>query len=194
VVGGYDEALPAAQLYPLAEALTGSRAKSAPSREIGGDAGRYVVNRDRRSGAILGQNILVDESLSPAQRDRVLAHELGHAVDEIAGTIPATGIDGELRAVYNDLNNPQNYGRPFGPEQSGYAGEKARRELMAEAIRAYKADPNYLKTVAPKAAAAIRAAWNTNPKYARLLHFNSFGPMMLGAGLVAVGQQTKEQP
>jgi hypothetical protein len=31
---------------------------------------------------------------------------------------------------------------------------------MAEAIRAYMADPNYLKTVAPKTAAAIRAAVN----------------------------------
>jgi len=53
-------------------------------------------------------------------------------------------------------------------------------ELWAEAIRAYKQDPNYMKTVAPNAAALIREHWNSNPTLRRILHFNSVGA---GAGL-----------
>ena len=189
MAGGRDEALPTEKLYPLSEALTGSSVKRAPSREIGGDAGRYEVTSDRRSGAVLGRNILIDKSLPPAQEERVLAHELAHAVHDIAGEVPAAGLNDELRAVYNDLNNPQGHGRLFGPEQHGYRGTQVGRELMAEAIRAYKADPNYLKTVVPRTAAAIRAAWNSNPKYASILHFNSLAPMMLGAGLVVADDE-----
>jgi hypothetical protein len=47
-----------------------------------------------------------------------------------------------------------------GPQHLGYSAEEAPRELMATAISAYLAFPNYLKTVAPKTAAAIREAVN----------------------------------
>ena len=43
---------------------------------------------------------------------------------------------------------------------------------MAEAIRAYLLDPNYLKTLAPNVAARIRAAVNPNPEVNRILQFN----------------------
>ena len=46
------------------------------------------------------------------------------------------------------------------PQRHGYDSEEVPREYMAEAIRA---DPNYFKTVAPKTAAAIRAAVNAHP-------------------------------
>jgi hypothetical protein len=46
---------------------------------------------------------------------------------------------------------------------------------MAEAIRAYIQDPNYLKTVAPKTAAAIRKAVNGNPRLSKAIQFNSLG-------------------
>ena len=52
---------------------------------------------------------------------------------------------------------------------------------MAEAIRAYMADPNYLKTVAPEVAARIRAAVNTDPILSPHIQFNSL------AGLLAAG-------
>jgi hypothetical protein len=59
------------------------------------------------------------------------------------------------------------------PQHLGYRAEEVPREFMAEAIRAYMADPNYLKTVAPEAAAAIRAAVNANPKLRDVIQFNA---------------------
>jgi hypothetical protein len=47
------------------------------------------------------------------------------------------------------------------------------RELMAEAIRAYLADPNYIKTVAPELAGAIRDAVNSNRILAPVIQFNN---------------------
>lgn len=47
----------------------------------------------------------------------VLAHELGHVIDQTAGEISTEGLSKELRSVYNDLNNPQSHGKRFGPEQ-----------------------------------------------------------------------------
>jgi hypothetical protein len=44
---------------------------------------------------------------------------------------------------------------------------------MGEAIRAYLADPNYLKTVAPKTAARIREAVNTHPTLSKIIQFNA---------------------
>lgn len=135
-----------------------------------------------------------------ASAHHILCHMLGHLLDIKAGqptlndsneTISAINQDGledELRYVYNDLQNPQLKAarrvdgnvdpgdgpefRDFGPEQQDCYGADARAELMAEAIRAYLLNPNYLKTVAPNVAARIRAAVNPNPEVNRILQFN----------------------
>jgi hypothetical protein len=58
---------------------------------------------------------------------------------------------------------------------------------MAEAIRAYMADPNYLETVAPRTAARIRAAVNSNQRVAPFIQFNElFGLGAAGAGAGAL--------
>jgi hypothetical protein len=68
---------------------------------------------------------------------------------------------------------------------------------MAEAVRAYLTDPNYLKTVAPGAAARIRAAWNSNPQLARIMHFNDIAPLALmglgGLGLLGSRPDTSSK-
>ena len=104
--------------------------------------------------------------------------------------IDQDGIKAELKWLYNDLNNPvlqraRAAGHPveqfsskvyrgFGPEQMGYKkGIEADRELMAEAIRAYMANPNYMKTVAPKTAARIRAYVNEHKDLKHIIQFNS---------------------
>lgn len=46
---------------------------------------------------------------------------------------------------------------------------------MAEAIRAYLANPNYLKTVAPDVAARIRSSVNANPELSPHIQFNANG-------------------
>lgn len=65
-------------------------------------------------------------------------------------------------------------------------GDDVKRELMAEAIHAYRVDPNYVKTIAPKTAAAIRAAVNPNPLLNPHIQFNSLAPAA-GAGLLGAG-------
>ena len=53
------------------------------------------------------------------------------------------------------------------------------REYIAEAVRAYMTDPNYMKTVAPNTAAAIRNAVNSNALISGTLQFNSLAPFLL---------------
>lgn len=74
------------------------------SSAIRGDAGRYRIERNRRSGAVLARGIDLNKNLTPTQQPRVLAHEVGHAIDEIAGTIPTDGLNTELTRLYNTTN------------------------------------------------------------------------------------------
>lgn len=186
LVGGGDEAIPPAQFDAIAEGLTGSVPQKVPggSESLGGDLGRYIVTRDRRSGHVTGRDISFDRSLSKAKAERVVAHEIGHAIDEIAGEIPVAGFDDDLRRIYNDLNNPQRHGKKFGPEQLNYKKQKIPRELAAESIRAYIHDPNYIKTVAPDLAKHIRKAVNRHPQLSKTIQFNSIAAP-IGMGLFA---------
>jgi hypothetical protein len=127
---------------------------------------------------------------------KVHGHEISHAIDEIAGQISTKGLSSELKAVYNTLNNPNrkygnpsepaNRGKPYTPEALRYKGDGVPREYIAEAIRAYMANPSYMKTVAPKTAAAIRAAVNPNSTLSKIIQFNTLGPFgLVGAGIAA---------
>lgn len=84
-------------------------------------------------------------------------------------------IEDELYAIYRDLNRPH-----FGPRDLGYPALEEPKELWAEAIRAYMADPNYIKSVAPKTAAAIREAVNANPRLSSHIQFNTRGGAPIG--------------
>ena len=107
-------------------------------------------------------------------------YELGQVVDEIVGGISVKGLLPELRGVFNTLNNPSRSlggvdaaaGTLFTPKDAGFKISEIRRVYIAEAIRAYLIDPNYLKTVAPNTAKAIRAAVNGHPKLSKILQFN----------------------
>ena len=187
-----------------------------------GVVGKYVVapgpNGPERS-------ILVLKTLSKEEAIKVRAHEMGHMIDDLAGKIVGhdrvaplrmidqDGIKAELRWLYNDVNNPilqrdraagraveqssSKVYRGFGPEQIGYKkGIEADRELMAEAIRAYMANPNYMKTVAPKTAARIRAYVNEHKDLKHIIQFNSVvgtagGAAGAGAALGSDGSDTE---
>lgn len=135
----------------------------------------------------------------PEEADIIVAHMIGHIIDYKSGevgvmpnrTVPSINQDGledAVRYIYNDCNNQKlnearklapglnldnhpEY-RGFGPEQRGCFDADARAELMAEAIRAYMRNPNYIKTVAPAVAARIRDAVNPNPRLNRIIQFN----------------------
>lgn len=202
-VGGADQAISPAEFDPIATALTGNNPMGVAPGAIRGKTGVYRVSFSPETGEPVRQ-ILFRRDLAPEQLVRVIAHEVGHAIDSPfnSGGIDQGGIIRELRGVYNDLNNPDlqqaraagrdpgitsaaKY-RNYGPEQQGYPAAQVPGELMAEAVRAYMTDPNYLKTVAPNVAARIRQAANRSPLIAPTIQFNSLGPIAAGAGLLGI--------
>jgi hypothetical protein len=185
-LGGADEALTPAQIDAVATTITGNNPEAVAGRQIGGNAGLFRVSRDREGNPIY--SIEVNRALSPAAKDRVVAHELGHTIDYFAAPrrgIPQEGIRTELSRNYNTGVTGQERERNLTlPQHQDYKADEVPSELMAEAIRAYIANPNYFKTVAPETAARIREWWNSHPKYSKYLQFNSVAGTA-GAGLVA---------
>ena len=151
-VGGSDVALPREALNEIATAGTGSPILAVPQSELGRDVGSVTVARFTRRPTMAR----VSEGLPPAQFRKVAGHEIGHVIDQVAGEIPVTGLHTELRQLYNTLQSGTERTRNLvEPKHWGYRGDEIPREYMAEAIRAYMTDPNYIKTVAPKTAARI---------------------------------------
>jgi hypothetical protein len=179
VVGGGDEALAPAQYDAVTAGAIGSVPAGVTARAL--PRGSVGVYRELRGESAPERSIGFLSSLPPAKAEKVVAHEMGHMVDELVGRIPTAGIDTELRQLYNTLGTGQERTRHLtGPQHVGYRGDAVPRELMAEAIRGYMADPNYLKTVAPKTAAAIRAAVNSHPTLSKVIQFNTMAALLLG--------------
>lgn len=172
-----------------AGALLGATSRDATSRELGGDLGRYVRGADRDGNVT--REILTRAGLPAEAAGRTRQHELGHLIEDLTygNKIEAKGLQKELSQVYHDLNGQGrfNAGRQWSPVQDGYKGADIQREYMAEALRAYMTDPNYLKSVAPKTAAAIREAVNANPNLNRVIQFNQMGGAGVGLGITGGG-------
>lgn len=103
--------------------------------------------------------------------------------------IPQDGIKKELYQVYHDLNDPSSRrgvttARRFQtrPEDFGYKGNDIAPEYMAEALRAYMADPNYMKTMAPGTAARLRKYVRSHPQLSKILQLNTFAPFLGAVG------------
>ncbi len=196
MAGMVDEPLQAPGSAGIAEFLGVRSSETARSgKELGGDFGRYVSDRYpgtdiRDPGRV--KEIFTDKALDATSGARVFSHEVSHAIDDIAGRIPTDGLKKELAGLYEQLNTAGWYkpGRGMTPGGFGYKGGDMDRELIAEAIRAYKRDPNYIKTVAPKTAARIREYVNSNPNLNKVIQFNSAGGAMAG-GLLG-GEYNKE--
>jgi hypothetical protein len=155
-------------------------------RLLGRDAARVPMSSREYGRTIYDPpplRVEIRNNLRPDLRRKVEAHELAHVIDYISNYIPVEPHRAQLRSVYNTLNNPSRTrdgldaapGRPFIPLQRSreYTGQSGERELMAEAIRAYLVDPNYIKSVAPELAGAIRDAVNSNPILAPVIQFNN---------------------
>jgi hypothetical protein len=194
-LGGADEALTPAQLDAVVQEAIGALPEAVTPRALPrGTIGAYRIVAGPEK---IERSIGVRRDLPPDVKNKIVAHETGHMIEDLAGAIPQDGLKTELKTIYNDLNNSylakaraQNpdvdpakayWGTGVTPEKTfGYAKADAPPEYMAEAIRAYLADPNYIKTVAPKTAAAIRAAVNARPTLSRIIQFNTI------AGLAAM--------
>jgi hypothetical protein len=191
VLGAGDEALTPAESNAVGTAATGRGPQSFSAGEADGAAvaGKLsgVYSRGRQ---VL--KIFVDRDLSPDQKAMVVAHETGHAIDHLAGvpspdeslwnSIPQSGLTGELKRVFSAGSTGEDRIRDLVlPQHFGYPASEVPAELMAESIRAYMANPNYLKTVAPGTAAAIRAAVNSHPILSKIIQFNAI-PATAAAG------------
>jgi hypothetical protein len=176
-VGGVDEGLDPAAIAGAAREA-GADVGAGPAGIPRGAAGSYQVEPNADLSG-LQHTIRYSPSLKEPQAQRVVAHEFGHMIDKLASRIDQKGLTKELEQVYSDLATGMQ-GRTrqkTGPIHLGYRPEEAPRELMAEALRAYMTDPNYLKSAAPKTAKAIREAVNTNPRIAPVIQFNAMAPV-----------------
>jgi hypothetical protein len=123
-----------------------------------------------------------ERDLTDDQVPRVVAHEVGHAIDSLSGKIDTKGLSTELKQVYHDLATGRQgeTKKQTLPQHLGYPAKEVRDEMVAEAVRAYIVDPNYLKSVAPKTAKRIREAVNTDPRIAKVIQFNQGGAPNVG--------------
>jgi len=202
VVGGGDEALGSTHALDTARAfevpVTASRVDALPRRTVGildWREGRWEpgIAPPARAEA----SIKYDQNLESEKVNRVVSHEVGHLIDRIAGLVKQDGLNDELRRVYSELNTKgwvSKWQKGAKPQDFGYLGDDVKRELMAEAIHAYRTNPNYIKTIAPKTAAAIRAAVNPNPLLNKHIQFNTMAPVAPVAlgGLLAINDDTEQ--
>jgi len=193
VVGGVDEAVAPAQFDALAEAAIGAKPEAVAPGEIRGDAGRFTKTAHPVTGDAV-YTVNTNRTLSQGGRDLATGHELGHMVDELVGQIDPKGLQPELGRVYNTMTTGQERTRQLTrPGDIGYGAEDAPRELMATAIHAYLTNPNYLKTAAPKVAAAIRDAVNSNPRLRDVIQFNTIAGLVVGGSAGVAGSQQDNQ-
>jgi hypothetical protein len=175
-VGGEDVPLPTAEYDSVTRRLIGKPARTVAPSKIQGEYGMTWLDNAGKPLAIE-----LSKTLSPEDFLRVYAHEIGHVVEAIGGQVRTKGLMPELKSIYNTLNNPNRAaggaeaaaGRQFTPKDLDYEPDEVPREYIAEAVRAYFGDPNYIKTDAPKTAAAIREAFNTHPVLSRVIQFNT---------------------
>lgn len=176
-VDGLNVGLRREEIADITRGLLGRSAERAPRRVLGISYGRMRFDEQTREP----YEVLIRDDLRPDLAQRVEAHELAHVIDVIAGYIPVDNHREQLRSIYNTLNNPRRRGGDAAPgplfvpfqRSRNYARAMGDRELMAEAIRAYLVDPNYIKTVAPDLAATIRDAVNSNPRLAPVIQLNN---------------------
>ena len=178
VVGGADEALTPAEINAVVTEATGRTPQELSRRKMGRNAGFFSVETDAMGNPVR-REIFINRDLIPQQKELTIAHETGHLVDDsVAGTkgMPIKGLTRELKEVYSTLNTGSERTRPRElPQHQGYSRDEAPFELIAEALRAYLTNPNYLKTVAPSTAAQIRTWVNSHPQLSKLIQFNSLG-------------------
>jgi hypothetical protein len=199
VVGGNDQPFPQAELNALAEATTGRRPESVSARETERDFGRTTIDPDTGQPG----RVLLRSDMPPDKAVKVLAHELGHVINQSVGDVvkaPHRSIPYEeslvpqLKKIYNTLNNPKRM--PDGlnaakdakwvtPENFGYRDHEVPLEYWSEAVRAYLTDPNYIKTIAPNVAKAIRNAVNSHPTLSKIIQFNTIAGIGIAPQLFA---------
>lgn len=197
VLGATDEALPPTEFDSLATKTVGQPAKIRSAEDMEDAFG--VTHLE--PGTLRPSTVDLRSGMRPDQEEMVYGHELGHVIDGLAKWIDTNGLMGELKRIYNTLNNPRrsrdgsdaaSSAKPFTPEDLQYEGGwQIAREYMAEAIRAYLADPNYIKTIAPQTAARIREYVNAHPELSKIIQFNSVAALPIGVAATSESAEAR---
>lgn len=173
-----EQSLPSKALAEIIQGLTGQAPEGVAARGLrGGAVGQ--ARFERGTGRPLG--VEYDQRLAPDQIERVLSHETGHLLDEVAGQIDTKGLSRELDPLFHYGVEGRERARNFTlPKHQGYSATEAPREQMAEALRQYMGAPDTMKAMAPKTAARIRAAVNSHPELSKLIQFNALAGGAIG--------------
>ncbi|QCI67513.1 hypothetical protein [Phreatobacter stygius] len=193
-VGGPDQGLSLDEVRGLGEALTGRPIRAVPASELPKRA-RAIYTSEVMPDGTRQRSIAYNRDEPPTALPGTLGHEAGHAVEDFVGIlsrgrgINQTGLDRQLRQIYHDSRSstPGQTRRLAGPEDWGYPASEVPGELMAEAIRVYLLNPNYIKSIAPELAERIRRAVNTHPDLSKHIQFNQGAPLPPGA--LGAGQE-----
>jgi len=171
--GGLDAPIPGKEYDAIATGLTGRPPEGVSPRQLRGDAGRFVELPGSGGSKRL---IQYDATLSPAERDQTIAHEIGHAIPSVlGGPINQKGVKSDLAQNWNTMNTGEERTRHLSTPANlqNYRPHEVPGENMAEAIRAYMADPNSFKTRHPALAERIRRSVNNDPDINKTIQFNS---------------------
>lgn len=172
---------------------------------IGGDIGRVTIDSVSR----LPKSVKISNQLTPAQASNVLAHEIGHVIHQQGGEFSLPDkLLGQAKHIYNEGNNadlaaarargydieknPRPVYRGVTPESKGYRKSESVFELIAEGIRAYTSNPDYIKTVAPEFAAYLRKTVKSHPKLREMVQLNTIAPIAIGGGALLFGNSRAE--
>ena len=144
----------------------------------------------------------VADTVPERLRPSIVAHEgVGHGIEQLTRLFNkmdlSPDVQREMVTVYDALARrdplraekaasvPE--GQFVRPERFNYAPHKAGEEMVVEGVRAYLANPNWFKTVAPNLAAEIRGRANADPFVSRAIQFNSAGDPVAAAAISAAG-------
>lgn len=181
-VGGADRPISPAHYDAITKGLLGEAAQEIPQGSRPGNVGNTLFDTQSR----LPFRVELVKGINKTQRPRVYGHEVGHVLDQFAMEIPTAGIERELYKLYNSLNNPirtkggndaHPWSRRMTPQRMGYEEDARPRELIAEAMRAYMANPNYIKAEAPNVAKRLRSYVNAHPWIKKTIQLNSLGAL-----------------
>lgn len=127
----------------------------------------------------------------------ILAHELGHVLHNLAKDFPAQDHIDDLTNIYSFMHggrgkkgaSAKESGPLILPQHRGYKPEKAVREQVAEAVRLYIENPDYIKDNYPALAAAMRQHLSN-----KTIHFNSAILPTAAAAAIGAGMMQQQYP
>jgi hypothetical protein len=196
MAGRADKGLTPAQINAFATKANGGPPEELSNEAMKGQSGRSGLDYNEQR-IPTRYEIAINRELEPTQKKYAAAHEVGHYIADVATKMegmPTNGLKEELERVYSTLSSGFDQKHPLIlPKTFGYLPEAAPHELVAEAIRAYMTNPNYLKSAAPKTAAAIRALVNSHPQLAKFIQFNGLGGLGLLGGAMGSATSADEE-